>query len=394
MKWNVVDVVMVLAASQGVFLAILIFHKHRKIFANRFLGLLMLCFSIILYNLSLSDLGYQARFPRLTLFLIGVPFIAIPLHFLYARYLIHVSDRFTARELLHFMPFGLYVLSIVPLLLKSQEAVRMLFRDQDIRQLPVVFILFNWTVTAMGLVYMLLTVSMLARYVRRIKNEFSTIDKIKLDWLRNMTVMIAFAWASFFLENMLLLFKINLSNFTFSSFMVSVFVYAMGYLGLLKTEVFTIPEIADSIRRIPAADEADPGRIPGPDPKTGIKYEKSGLSPEKAKEILEALLRFMETDKPYADCDLTLAQLAKRLSVTPHNLSEVINTRTGHNFYDFINQYRVEQVKKDLADHSKRDFKLLAIGLDAGFNSKTTFNTIFKRHTRLTPSGYREKLLR
>jgi AraC-like DNA-binding protein len=89
---------------------------------------------------------------------------------------------------------------------------------------------------------------------------------------------------------------------------------------------------------------------------------------------------------------LTLAELALALSTTPHNLSEVINTRTGQNFYDFVNGYRVDEVKERLRDPNADHLTLLAIGLEAGFNSKSSFNAVFKKHTSMTPSEYKKTL--
>ncbi|MCA9742910.1 AraC family transcriptional regulator, partial [candidate division KSB1 bacterium] len=120
------------------------------------------------------------------------------------------------------------------------------------------------------------------------------------------------------------------------------------------------------------------------------RYQKSGLSSEKADTLLAGLLELMQREMPFRDSNLTLPELAARLSISAHNLSEVINTRLYVNFFDFINQYRVEAVKKDLADPKKQNLTLLAIAFDAGFNSKTAFNTIFKKHTGQTPSQYRQ----
>lgn len=267
---------------------------------------------------------------------------------------------------------------IIPVLIKSKHEILLLLDNRDAAKLSASFVLFNWIVTVQGLVYMAYTVSILKTYGRRIKDVFSTIDKIKLDWLRNMTILMAFAWLAFFTENLLLLLGGNLSNFYFSSFMVACCVYITGYLGLLKSEVFALPVIAESIRHLPEIElEVSSLKRPFAHDK-GTKYEKSGLSPEKAKDHVRQLLIIMETERPYIDCDLTLGQLANRMSLSQHNLSEIINTQLRQNFFDFVNQYRVEQVKKDLTDPAKRDYKLLAIALDAGFSSKTTFNTLLK----------------
>ena len=120
------------------------------------------------------------------------------------------------------------------------------------------------------------------------------------------------------------------------------------------------------------------------------KYGKSGLSDERARQIEKELILLMNREKPFLNSNLTLNQLSDILSVTPHNLSEVINTRLKQNFFDFINTYRIEQVKTDLKNPDKMHLKVLAIAYDAGFNSKTAFNTIFKKTTGKTPSQYRQ----
>ena len=100
----------------------------------------------------------------------------------------------------------------------------------------------------------------------------------------------------------------------------------------------------------------------------------------------------METDKPYLNSELTLRELAGKLSMSTHNLSEILNTRLNQNFYDFINRYRVEEVKRRLAENESEKYNLIAIAFDSGFNSKSAFNTIFKKQTGTTPSQYRKQL--
>jgi AraC-like DNA-binding protein len=123
----------------------------------------------------------------------------------------------------------------------------------------------------------------------------------------------------------------------------------------------------------------------------GTGYEKSGLTEAQAEAYEKQLLRLMDEEKPYRNSYLTLQELADELSISAHNLSQVINTRLGKNFYDFVNEYRVEEVKRRLLDPKYRNLKILAIGLDAGFNTKSTFNAFFKKHTGVTPSRYREQ---
>jgi len=195
------------------------------------------------------------------------------------------------------------------------------------------------------------------------------------------------------IENVLLLAGINLSNyFSLSSVLTAVYVYALGYLGLSKSEIFAEPKIVDSISHL--AELSEQSRLENAAPESpGQKYEKSGLSEEKAKAYLQQLLELMEKRQPYTNSELTLNQLAEMLSISSHNLSEIINTQMQQNFFDFVNAYRLEKVKKDLADPAKRHLTLLAIAFDAGFNSKSSFNLIFKKQTNLTPSEYRREAM-
>jgi AraC-like DNA-binding protein len=102
-----------------------------------------------------------------------------------------------------------------------------------------------------------------------------------------------------------------------------------------------------------------------------------------------ALVALMEAERPYRRGDLTLPELAEALGVTPHNLTEVVNTRLGQSFYDFVNGYRVREAQARLADPAYAGWTVLAVGLEAGFNSKSSFNAAFKRYAGTTPSAYR-----
>jgi len=96
----------------------------------------------------------------------------------------------------------------------------------------------------------------------------------------------------------------------------------------------------------------------------------------------------MDRDRPWTDSELTLADLADRLGTTPHKLSEVLNAQIGKTFYDFVNGYRVRDVQRRIQNGEARTRKMLALALDAGFASKSTFNQAFKKHTNQTPSDF------
>lgn len=132
--------------------------------------------------------------------------------------------------------------------------------------------------------------------------------------------------------------------------------------------------------------------INGDEKKETEKYSKSGLKDKQAEEYLEKLIMIMETDKPYLDGGLSINDLSILTGIPRHHITQVLNEKHGKNFFTFINEYRVNEVIMRFADPANNNFTILAIAYDSGFNSKTTFNSIFKLQTGMTPSEYREKV--
>ena len=386
MTIEISDIILLIAAAQGFFLTLLIFHKHRDLYANRFLISIIFLFSILLLHLLLGELGYEHIYPHFVMMIIGIGLLIPPLHYLYARFLVNNDRRFMKIQWLHFLPFLVYEFYCLIYLFyfDDKSLVNLLENELSFNGL-----LFNWSQLTVGFIYVIPTFRIINRYSVRIKELYSSIEKIKLNWLRNITIMVTIVLIVFLFENILFLFGINFSNnFNLSSFLTAVYVYVLGYLGLFKSEVFAQQEIVSVNVQDYWNDRENKGMY------SKSKYEKSGLSIEKSEESLKMLSDLMEKQQPYIKNDLSLNELASMLSLSSHNLSEIINTRLKKNFFDFVNQYRVEKVKSDLIDANKKHLNILAIAFDAGFSSKSSFNSIFKKHTHLTPSEYRRQALK
>jgi AraC-like DNA-binding protein len=99
----------------------------------------------------------------------------------------------------------------------------------------------------------------------------------------------------------------------------------------------------------------------------------------------------MQDEKPFLEPELTLQQLAARLSLKPKMLSLVINEKLGRNFFDFINHYRIEEAKRMLTNPEDKKITILEVLYEVGFNSKSSFNTLFKKYTGLTPSAFKQQ---
>jgi AraC-like DNA-binding protein len=122
-----------------------------------------------------------------------------------------------------------------------------------------------------------------------------------------------------------------------------------------------------------------------------MKYSTTSISDERMEKAVAELRELIEEERVYLDPDLTLQKLAKRLHIHYNQLSRIINERFGVSFKNYINRLRVEEAKRRLADPAERDRNVTDIMLDAGFYSKSTFNTAFRKFTGMSPSEYRKK---
>jgi AraC-like DNA-binding protein len=117
------------------------------------------------------------------------------------------------------------------------------------------------------------------------------------------------------------------------------------------------------------------------------------LDSETADEVIKRVTYLFDVEKVYRDEDISLPSLSGRLSIPSYQLSWVINEKMNFTFSVLVNTYRVEEVKKRLASIQDKDKTILNIAFDAGFNTKTSFNRVFKKFTGMTPSRYRERHL-
>ena len=237
-----------------------------------------------------------------------------------------------------------------------------------------------------GIVYVALSLRLLARHKRIIKNQFSYAEKINLAWLRYLIYGIAVIWIVVIFED---------DKATYST--VVVFVIMLGYFGIKQVGIFTqhLPIESKSDFKEVAASEPLSISTPLPDleePDTEkrrkAKYLKSSLNADSAENIYAGLTQLMSEKKPYTNPELTLDELAQKLNVHRNNLSQVINTYEQKSFYDYINLKRVEEFKRIVSLPESQKFTLLGLANNSGFNSKTSFNRNFKNATGLSPTEY------
>ena len=122
-----------------------------------------------------------------------------------------------------------------------------------------------------------------------------------------------------------------------------------------------------------------------------VKYKSSGLTKNETEDWARKIGKYMEEEKPYLIPGITIEQLAEKIDIHPRSLSQIINDYFGQNFYDYINKHRIVESKRMLIECTKKT--VLEILYEAGFNTKSSFNTCFKKETGLTPTEFRKNAL-
>ncbi|MCE7992949.1 MAG: AraC family transcriptional regulator [Roseivirga sp.] len=367
-----------LGALQGFLLSVFLFtHTKRKKPANKVLAWLILMFSV---NLLVPELtrNFHKELPHLISASDSLLYLFGPLIYLYTLLLTGRSNTLSKKDLLHFIPFLLGTLVMLPFFLQPADAKLAYIEDVKINGLPPVFLI-GWSLECLHIaVYMIFSIRVITKYKRRIKESFSNLDKINLQWLYYVLTGNLAIWTLYSAILITYLFGTPFESFNLIShlfgYLSAVFIYLIGYRAIKQPEVFTQMVVNTA-----------------GDTKSPSKYHRSGLTDLKAEEYKGLLLTFMGDESPHLNPDLTLTDLSEALSVPNNHLSQVINEKFNQNFFDFINSYRVTESQAWLKDPVRSKATMLEIAFESGFKSKSTFNAAFKKHTQQTPSEYKKE---
>jgi AraC-like DNA-binding protein len=374
------------------FLAFLLAGKKNKTPADKIL-IVWLCvigFHLLLYYLFIAGKIYD--YPALLGLHIPYPLLHGPLLFLYTAALTCQQPKNKSVSLLHLLPLIILYMFMIPFFsLPAAEKINV-YRNKGAGYETLMRVCV-WAIIISGIVYVTASLLLLRRYRKSIEDEFSNTEKINLAWLRYLIYGIAAIWIAVIIGNDSVIFGAAV-----------LFVFFLGYFGIRQVGIFTSSPSATGKNSLsvktemldaPEAPVTTAERSPEINNPVEtsvaiqkIKYEKSGLSEERAGKIYKQLVGSMTDQKLFSDSELTLAALAKTLEVHPNHLSQVINSYTGKNFYDYINLHRVEEFKKLAPLPGNRNYTLLSLAYECGFNSKTSFNRNFKKATGVSPTEW------
>lgn len=406
---NFLDLISAIGVAQGGFLSALLYlHKPRTL-ANNLLATFILLFALLTAGDILHSSHLLWRYPHLFLVLDPLTFFLSPLLYGYVLALIRPAFRLNKNLLLHLLPGVLLYIELIPVYIQSAEAKRhMLLMDNaaSAPQLDPVLLV----AAGQMLVYLAAAWLALRRHSVAIRNTYSFTERVELRWLRVMTAVMTVIWLCFAAAAVL---EIPLLKMV-DRVLFPIAVYTIGYFGIQQPALFrqnpkgylapieSLPEQRSKENVVPGEKIANSTLfLPGTDQTQAVleeeltdkrKYSHSTLTPDIAALYATQLVELMEKEQLYLNNELKLQDVANRLTVRAHYVSQVLNDNIGKSFFDFVNTYRVEEAKQRLQNPAFEHYTVLAIGLESGFNSKAAFNVAFKKHTNMTPSQFRRSI--
>lgn len=417
---------LIIGTFEALFLILLIISKRERRISDFFLGFIFFSFALSIGFTWLEIFNAENGYPFP--WALNISWIFIFLHgpalWFYIKSLSITGFRFQPVYLLHFVPFaGFFIAQYFAFFSldpshRIQLVISNAFQEWTLYKISVVGIGIS-TFT-----YYLWGLKQIRDRRKRLKRHFSRIDNKDLEWLRILIIVSLVVYAgNVGLFNLDLVFDIApyhvlmLVAYSFAS----VYILVLGFFGLRQGNVFisNMNAAADAGIRTEQEMGMDTaqGKRSGDDPAVIAEEGAGKLSGAdqlgrssnqgKASEadqgiVVEAdqgkqsfilqLTKFMEEQQPYREPEITLSKLAGMMKVTPEYLSEILNKHLHHSFFDFINQYRVEEFKLECLARENAHLSIMGIAYNSGFNSKAAFYRAFRKYEKISPTDYMQRL--
>jgi AraC-like DNA-binding protein len=358
------EIIAWIGLSQALFSGLLTLTKGNKSISDRLLSAWLFLLAIEFLTFGLESKIFPNFILLTNSFLLFNPSL-----YLYTCSLAKPDFKLRWNQMFHLAPY--FFFKIASWIIKEPQSFETFFQPNHTLWFRLLFGLFgiiSWVI------YLWLTGIILTRHRKLIQNEFSTIDMFKkIGWILFIVIfyiLYCFSVLIWGLFNIIILNTLSVTIFNYSVLLF--FVYIFGFYGLKQRDIFK---------------HTEPEKSNEQTAKTSVLI----LSDEVSEKIKKKLLAYFEKEKPHLNPDLNMTLLSETLKIPKHHLTEVLNGKLGKNFFQFVNEYRVEAVKKELSN-PKNPYSIEAIGFECGFNSKSTFFSVFKSMTGQTPMEYKVQI--
>jgi AraC-like DNA-binding protein len=329
-------------------------------------GFLLASALLLIDNIAIS---YHVERLSPHLWCISYPFVLFfsPMLYLFTQAVLRNQTRMQPRDWPHLIPFFLLYAVMFLKFYRLGGAAKLEIIRHGFHLMPIIRI--TWAACEIQfIVYALLSLNLLRRYRRGLKEFYSSLEEVNLSWL-NLILYGFIGWRVLYMISGFLNLPYDSWIMIGLQLLVEVgflfFAVALVYKALTAPVVF-LPETVAS-----------------------KKYRTSPLNETDKKQYLQKMEAFMNSARPYRDPNLTLSELSKRSSIPMRYASQVLNELLNRNYYDYVNGYRIEEVKRVLSDPAESRKNITEVFLEAGFNSKSVFNATFKKQVGMTPREFR-----
>ncbi len=351
---------------QAMFAAILMFNKNfnknEQTVSDKILSAWL-----VLLAIEFLTAGMDYQFYKTPL-LSGSHLLSNAAFYLYVRSLTRSGFRLKYVHLVHLVPFLLF--KVLAYIIKAPFMVGdyLVYQENYLFRFSFAMVsLVSW------LIYSSLSLTMVYHYRSNLQNETSRIEANEnIRWLMFVTIIYAVYCFITYIISFTLIIKGDYESTLpgiFNYSILLVLLYALSFYGLRQKHI--------------------PEALQIPNEKKNSK--KPLLDDRTRKEIGKQVLAYFQEKQAYLNPDLSMNILSSDMQIPKHQLTEVLNTELGKNFFRLVNSYRIEAVKKMLADTTLH-YSIEAIGYDCGFSNKSSFYKIFKETVGETPSAYKKRI--
>ncbi|WP_158548329.1 AraC family transcriptional regulator [Marixanthomonas ophiurae] len=317
----------------------------------------------------------------------GSGFLLGPFLLFYIRSLIQPLNKVIKPLLVHLIPFYMYWIAIsLPVALSMVFGLFKAYHTQYVQIADYI----NLVENAYFLGYIWMSFQLVESIRKAREQTYSFVESSNLKWISYLIIGLfcIVVVDSFFSVYELIFPRIPWNIGTLIAVALILLYCVLGYKGMFQSQIllphFLLEEQASSNQK--------PLKNPKVKAESSIKpvRQLDVFTPREIEGLKNKLNELLITKKPYLDESLSLSQLAEELDITDKKLSELLNQHLHTNFYNFINDYRVKEVKEKLIKEGNEKYTLLSIAFDCGFQSKTSFNRVFKQKTGMSPSKFRQ----
>ncbi len=373
------EYILIIGTFESVFLLLLLLGKKNRSLPDYFLGVIFLLYAISIGSvyLEFQNLKNNPAYSAITniswLFL----FLHGPALWFYIKSLSDPDFRFKPLYLLHFIPFIFFTVFQYFNFISLTVPEKILFLENDLFK---EMISYKITVLAIGvstISYNSLTLSLIRRRRNKLMQQYSKIEDIDLGWLNVLTIAALICYSvnvALFTLDLIFHFATYKYLMFLTNIFATVYVLFLGYFGIRQGNIF-INSVA-----VTRKSDGKPASHETPSP---------AMTTDDA--FIRTLIRSMEEKQPYLDPEITILRLSEILNVRTEVLSEVLNSRLGQNFFDFVNKYRVEEFKVQSILKVNSHLSIMGIAYNCGFNSKASFYRAFRKFEGISPTDYIER---